>query len=127
MARQSARRHVSWAEYQRPEFDVPRPRMAKVNDVSPRKVRQTMQESNIAVTVAPSMFESPDSSTIASAEYDRTTQVMSINFKRARGLDRYDYDRIPEELWSEFVAAESKGQFFSARIRPVYEGRKITR
>jgi hypothetical protein len=90
-----------------------------------------MREANPATTTTtttiPDSFESPESSTIASACYDNATAVLSVQFKRAKGkLDRYDYT-VPPELWAEFVAAESKGQFFAARIRPLYPGVHIQR
>lgn len=67
-------------------------------------------------------FESPDSSTIAKAEYDRSDNRLSVWFKRKSGSPRYDYRNIPLALWEAFKEAESKGIFFSQQIRPVYDG-----
>lgn len=69
-------------------------------------------------------FESPESSTIAGAFYDHG--IMVVLFKRGPGRDndRYDYRDVPEVIWQEFVAAGSKGAFFTQQIRPHYQGRK---
>lgn len=78
--------------------------------------------------IVPLQFESPESSTIHSAEYDPQTMLMSVLFKRPKAvLDRYDYDAFPAELWEKFTQAPSKGAFFSAYIRPFYTGRHIVR
>lgn len=70
-------------------------------------------------------FESPESSTIASAHYDVDGGKMTIKFRRGPGRDhdRYDYTGIPADLWSQFASAESKGKFFSTQIRPLYAGK----
>lgn len=76
----------------------------------------------------PDSFESPESSSIAGASYEEGSQTLSVTFKRARDArERYDYPSVPAELWAEFVMATSKGEFFAARIRPLYKGTKIVR
>lgn len=98
----------------------------KVNDVQ-RLVREVNPVVE-SIRVVQDSFDSPESSTIASAFYDAMTRVLSVQFKRAKGkLDRYDYADVPGELWAEFLSAESKGQFFAARIRPLYTGTRIDR
>lgn len=40
-------------------------------------------------------------------------------FVRFHYADRlYRYRNVPEAIWKEFLAAESKGQFFKDRIKP---------
>lgn len=126
----SQRRHVSWLDYH-PEvgkLDAVKGRPAKASDTA-TSLRRSMNEMNFTQSkVVPSQFESPDSSTVHSAEYDLDTRNLSVMLKRARGaFVRYDYPGVPPELWAEFVAAESKGSFFNARIRSAYEGVKVDR
>ena len=49
------------------------------------------------------------------------TRQMCVIFK---GGAVYVYEGIEPHLWKEFVEAESKGHFFSARVRPFIVGRK---
>lgn len=109
----------SWATYH-PELDGIRGRQAKAT------MRDTAHDTPASVEI-PWVIETPDSISIASAEYDKETQILSVHFKRAKRPERYDYAPVPYELWVEFVQAESKGSFFGARIRPVYHGVKIVR
>lgn len=126
----SQRRHVSWLDYH-PEvgkLDAVKGRPAKASDTA-TSLRRSMTEMNIPQSSAiPASFESPDSSTVHSAEYDSANRSLSVMLKRARGaFVRYDYPGVPPELWAEFVAASSKGSFFNARIRSAYEGVKVDR
>lgn len=70
-------------------------------------------------------FESPESSTIASAYFSKDNGHMTVFFRRgpSRDNERYDYSGIPVDLWERFAAAESKGHFFSTQIRPLYAGK----
>lgn len=71
----------------------------------------------------PQSFESPESSTISQAIYDSSTEIMRIYFKRqGKDNDCYEYRQVPAILWADFAAADSKGRFFSERIRPHYRG-----
>jgi hypothetical protein len=63
-------------------------------------------------------FTSPESQFIAGAQYNWDTHTLTITFKNP---DRsFVYTDIDEQLWLDFVDAHSKGQFFSARIRPFF-------
>jgi hypothetical protein len=72
--------------------------------------------------MGPLSFDSPDSAMIIRAEYDPTTQVMTVEFKRP-GSNVYVYGGIEPKLWQDFEQAASKGTFFARRIRPLYVGR----
>lgn len=72
--------------------------------------------------IDPDSFDSPESSTVVHAEYDKETRKMRVNFKH--GTD-YFFDDMDPELWHDFVLARSKGSFFSSRIRPFFHGRKV--
>jgi hypothetical protein len=116
MARSSQLRH-RWYDYN-PE------REQKLSTIKGRPMKA--HDTAPVETKVPDSFESPESSTIAGASYQDGT--LSVMFKRGAGArERYDYSGIPAELWAEFVMADSKGQFFGARIRPLYRGTKIVR
>lgn len=65
----------------------------------------------------PWSFESPDSSSIASATYDIDTGMLSVTFKTG---NIYDCQLFPLDVWIDFERSTSKGQFFSTRIRPLF-------
>lgn len=68
----------------------------------------------------PLSFSSPESSNVAGAEYDPSTQQLTVTFKTGKS---YGYAPFEEKLWVEFEQAESKGGFFAARVRPFFTGR----
>ena len=68
-------------------------------------------------------FESPESALVARASYDADAQVLTVTVHTVKGERAYTYSGPTLNLWREFEAAESKGRFFSANIRPLYLGR----
>lgn len=82
-------------------------------------------------------FESPESSNIVRAQYNKVTQQMIVIFKRERAQKhpelvpppeiqvRYAYEEITLAQWLDFATAKSKGEFFAANIRPLFSGRKL--
>lgn len=66
-------------------------------------------------------FESAESSTVTRGEYDFDTETLMVTFKHG-GVYQF---QIPPELWQEFATAESKGKFFAAAIRPLYNGVRV--
>lgn len=62
----------------------------------------------------PLSFDSPTSTNIVGAEYNPITKVLMVQFHGGR---TYRYTSVPRDLWDDFDAAESKGAFFSARIK----------
>lgn len=69
----------------------------------------------------PLAFSSPGSSTVKAASYDPRTRTLTVEFTTAR----YQYPNVDVLLWEEFLDAESKGGYFSARIRPMFAGVKL--
>lgn len=91
----------------------------------PRRKAQTVHATpdNLLILDALS-FESPESSTIASATYDPDTETMKLWFKReGQDNDCYTFN-IPGKVWIDFEQAKSKGAHFARFIRPLYSGRK---
>lgn len=114
MARSNAA--VKWSDYH--------PEVRQLDAVRGRAVKANIIRAGLDV---PDSFESPSSSTITAASYDSGTETLSILFKRKGGVKRYDYAKVNANLWAEFYQAESKGTFFGARIRPLYQGALIER
>lgn len=82
----------------------------------------------------PMSFESTDSSTIAGASYDPDSRTLTVDFKggmQHQGakstieVRRYQYPGFELADWQQFLAAPSKGKFFSEIIRPIYVGREV--
>lgn len=61
--------------------------------------------------------ETPDSSSIARFCYDRTSQLLVVEFKNGR---TYNYYEVPGSVFGQMVAASSKGQFFLKNIDGQY-------
>lgn len=62
------------------------------------------------------------SSLIQRAIYDAEKETLAVTFTTRR---TYLYFAVPAELYEEFAAAESQGQFFNWRIRDQYDYREI--
>ena len=74
------------------------------------------------------MIRTPvESSNIDSIGYVHDSQTLQIAFKAKDGVRAYNYANVPPELYQEFMAAESKGKFFIARIKgnPAYPCEKV--
>ena len=56
-----------------------------------------------------------ESSLIAKAGYDATTQVLSIQM--VNSSDVYNYQAVPASIYADFLAAESKGAFYVKSIK----------
>ena len=64
-----------------------------------------------------------NSSNIKSADYDRTTQRLTLIFvNRPRWV--YTYYHVSPKVWVEFLKAQSKGTYFSATIKDNYNYRR---
>jgi hypothetical protein len=62
------------------------------------------------------------SSAIGDIAYDPATSALFITFVDG---DRYRYDDVPPAVHRAFLAADSKGRFFAARIRDGYLYRRV--
>lgn len=62
------------------------------------------------------------SSNIRSIGYDAQGEVLEIEFDNS-GL--YQYFGVSQQLYERFMAASSKGKFFSAHIRDKFRTKKI--
>lgn len=62
------------------------------------------------------------SSAISSVGYDPKAKTLELEFSSG-GV--YDYYEVPPEVYAELMAAESKGQFISERIRGQYRSERV--
>jgi hypothetical protein len=60
-----------------------------------------------------------ESSLISKAGYDAETQMMAVEM--GVNHDTYFYKGVPQAVYDEFLAAESKGAFFVENIKEKYE------
>lgn len=65
------------------------------------------------------------SNVIEEAAYDPSTATLYLNFKSGSVNDWYAYLKVPIKVFTEFTLADSKGIYFSKKIRGVYEGGKL--
>lgn len=56
-----------------------------------------------------------ESSLIEKAGYDAATQTLVV--KLVNGSDLYTYQGVPQAIYDEFLAAESKGNYFVKSIK----------
>ena len=62
------------------------------------------------------------SSNILSIGYNEESKTLEVEFKGSRV---YQYKKVPNEVYSNLMDAESHGKFFSAYIRNKYPTIKI--
>lgn len=76
--------------------------------------------------IIPTSMETPESSTIVRANYDRKEEVLTVTMRRGgKEGPTYQYPRVPEEIWVAFQASDSKGSYFNQHIRPQFTAQKL--
>jgi hypothetical protein len=63
-----------------------------------------------------------DSSNLVKTEYDTETQSMITEFKNGT---KYEYEKVPHRVYTEFRMAESQGKYFSSSISKTYKYKKL--
>ncbi len=58
--------------------------------------------------------ETPESSNISGFGYDKTSYVLTVEFKNG---SKYDYYDVPNQLYESMKVAPSKGQFLAHNIK----------
>ncbi len=66
--------------------------------------------------------ETVNSSTVLSIGYEPTSNTLEVEFKNG-GL--YQYYNVPESIYQQLAASESKGKFLHVYIKPVYPCSRI--
>ena len=62
--------------------------------------------------------EKLESSWLDRAGYDAESQTLTIRMKNSS--DVYEFQGVPEEVYREFLDAESKGGYFATKIQNAY-------
>lgn len=63
------------------------------------------------------------SSNIAAIAYAKETSSLLVQFTNSRV---YSYDDVPEQVFEDFKAANSKGKFLNEHIKDVYQYEKLS-
>ena len=64
----------------------------------------------------------PRSSSIGAVGYDAQNNELQINFKTG---GKYIYEKVPEHIYADFMAASSMGRYFWANIRSFYNYKRV--
>jgi hypothetical protein len=59
------------------------------------------------------IFNEIQSSNIRKSEYDIETKKMIVEFNNGQ---RYEYDEVPHQLYTQFRISESQGKFFNGKM-----------
>lgn len=63
------------------------------------------------------------STSIRSIAYDAARRTLEIVFATGK---RYRFSGVPAKVYTDFLAAESKGRYFGTIIRPVYRATLVS-
>jgi hypothetical protein len=63
-----------------------------------------------------------ESSNIEAAGYRKRDSLLVVRFKTG---SVYEYRQVPQEVYTNFLSAESKGKYFYRNIRDAYDFEKI--
>ncbi len=63
-----------------------------------------------------------ESSTLRGVAYDSDSSTLELEFSDG---DRYRYFEVPEAVYSELLAADSKGNFFHTHVKGTYRFTKL--
>lgn len=77
---------------------------------------------DLGLTSLMETHQTSGSTMIVSLGYDASEGVLQISFRNGR---IYDYYMVPENVFREFVAAASAGEFFLERVRSRYPYRIV--
>lgn len=58
-----------------------------------------------------------ESSNIARVDWDQDSEVLTVEFN---GGSTYEYEGVPEQVYTNFLGAASKGRFFHQFIKGQY-------
>ena len=67
-------------------------------------------------------FQYVDSRNLDQVAYDAEALELRVIFKKSG--DCYIYSSVPQEIFEEFMNADSKGTFLNQRIKGTYDFRK---
>jgi hypothetical protein len=62
------------------------------------------------------------SSNVKKTEYDTETKKLVVEFNNGQ---KYEYNDVPHQVYTQFRLAESQGKFFSSKIVKTYTHKKL--
>jgi hypothetical protein len=62
------------------------------------------------------------SSNVKKTEYDTETKKLVVEFNNGQ---KYEYNDVPHQVYTQFRMAESQGKFFSSKIVKTYTHKKL--
>lgn len=63
-----------------------------------------------------------DSSNMVKTEYNLDNESLIVEFKNGT---RYEYEKVPHNIYTRFRMSQSQGKFFKTDIEKVYKYKKI--
>jgi len=69
-----------------------------------------------------SWIATPESTNLAGFDYNKATQVLTVEFRHG---GRYNYYDVPEVVFDRMKAAPSKGQFLAQNIKNTYRYARV--
>lgn len=69
-----------------------------------------------------SALQDVESTLVQAVGYDSATQTLTVKLVTDGSV--YEYFGVPQEVYDQFLAAESKGNFFAKNIKNVYKFQK---
>jgi hypothetical protein len=62
------------------------------------------------------------SSNIKKTEFDTDSKILVVEFNNGM---RYEYEKVPHEIYTKFRMSESQGKYFSSEISKKYKYKKL--
>lgn len=63
-----------------------------------------------------------ESSNIVRTEFDTSNGTLLVEFKNGT---KYEYEKVPHQLYTQFRMSESQGKFFSSKISKSFKYKKV--
>ncbi|MBP7828299.1 MAG: KTSC domain-containing protein [Kiritimatiellae bacterium] len=76
----------------------------------------------VPVMAEEAALQDVESTLVQAVGYDAATQTLTVKLVTDGSV--YEYFGVPQEVYDQFMAAESKGNFFAKNIKNVYKFQK---
>ncbi len=80
-------------------------------------INEDFDDSNVT------MVSTPESTCFSEVGYDEAENTLVVTFRDSGST--YAYYDVSSSVWSEFIAAESKGSYYNKKIKGNYDCEKI--
>jgi hypothetical protein len=65
------------------------------------------------------------SSMIHSVEYVEPTHTLTVTYISKAGMAKYEYEKVPKQVFDELMKAKSVGSFVAKEIKGKYQFKKV--